>query len=139
MYRVGPSLRYGTSSWINTPFFPYNATRRLRRHYATPPRPPPSFSHHLALRIHHHPFLFFGLPFISIIVLGSIALTSFTQTRYDIHDERVKHVQKEEEVQLGRKRRKVSLQEEYWTLMNTMQEDGEYEMKRVQRLSEDMD
>ncbi|CAO3594533.1 unnamed protein product [Absidia cylindrospora] len=33
-----------------------------------------------------HPFAFFGLPFIAIIVGGSFGLAQMTQTRYDHRD-----------------------------------------------------
>ena len=34
----------------------------------------------------------FGVPFVVIIVAASFGLTTFTQTRYDLHDQKVKQV-----------------------------------------------
>lgn len=34
----------------------------------------------------------FGVPFVLLMVAASYGLTTFTQTRYDLHDEKVKHV-----------------------------------------------
>ena len=38
-----------------------------------------------------HPSLF-GIPFLVIIVGASFGLQSFTQTRYDLHDQKIKKV-----------------------------------------------
>lgn len=42
----------------------------------------------LVTKVKKHPFLFFGLPFIGIIVGGSFALSQITQTRFDHRDMR---------------------------------------------------
>lgn len=38
--------------------------------------------------------LLFGVPFLVIIVGSSFALSSFTQTRYDLHDQKVSQVRR---------------------------------------------
>lgn len=45
--------------------------------------------------IKQRPFLFFGLPFVSLIVGGSFLLTELTKTRYEIRDNRTRKVVKE--------------------------------------------
>ena len=41
--------------------------------------------------VRRHPS-FFGIPFLLLMVGASYGLTLFTQTRYDLHDKRVKNV-----------------------------------------------
>lgn len=41
--------------------------------------------------IKKHPSLF-GVPFLLLMVAASYGLTPFTQARYDLHDQKVKHV-----------------------------------------------
>jgi cytochrome c oxidase assembly protein subunit 16 len=86
------------------------------------------------------PFFMFGLPFISILVLGSFALSSFTQTRYDLRNSKVQTLSKEEELKMDKKRKKVDIKEEYYRLQakDLGQLDGggidSWENKRVPRL-----
>jgi cytochrome c oxidase assembly protein subunit 16 len=63
--------------------------------------------------IKRQPFLYFGLPLIIPIVVGSFALSYLTQTRYDLHDNKNKKVVEEEKLQLSKDRRRVNLREEY--------------------------
>lgn len=63
-----------------------------------------------------HPFLLFGLPFISTMIAGSFFLTPATAIRYERHDRRVRQVSKEEELGIGKDRRKVDINEEYYRL-----------------------
>src|SRR5271167_759240 len=51
-------------------------------------------------KLRRSPFLFFGLPFLSIIVLGSYALSSFTTIRYERHDQKVKIATEEDLLKL---------------------------------------
>lgn len=48
-----------------------------------------------------HPFLLFGLPFVSVMVAGSFFLTPATALRYERHDRRVQQLGKEEAMALG--------------------------------------
>lgn len=41
--------------------------------------------------VRRHPSLF-GVPFVLMMVGASFGMTAFTQTRYDVHDQKVKHV-----------------------------------------------
>ncbi|KAJ8454952.1 hypothetical protein ONZ45_g608 [Pleurotus djamor] len=76
-------------------------------------------------------------------------LTPFTQTRYDLHDQRVKHVgftlsssyyhsltegnqlNKAEELRLDKNRKKFDIREEYFRLSAAA--DDEWESKRIKR------
>lgn len=61
-----------------------------------------------------HPFALFGLPFIGTIVAGSFFLTPATALRYEKHDRKVKRLSEDEALGLGKGRRKVDLNEEYY-------------------------
>jgi cytochrome c oxidase assembly protein subunit 16 len=61
-----------------------------------------------------HPFALFGLPFIATMVLGSFFLTPATALRYERHDRKVRQVTKEEELGIGKDKRKIDLREEYY-------------------------
>jgi len=52
------------------------------------------------------------------IVVASFGLSSFTQTRYDLHDRKITQVTKEEELHMKRDRRKVDIREEYFRLQS---------------------
>lgn len=64
-------------------------------------------------KLRRSPFLFFGLPFLSIIVLGSYALSNFTTIRYERHDEKVKVASEEDLLKLDKDRRRPDIREEY--------------------------
>ncbi|KAJ1977644.1 Cytochrome oxidase assembly [Dimargaris cristalligena] len=78
-----------------------------------------------------NPFLFFGLPFIATMVLGSLALAPIAQTRYDLHDENKGVLTNEDELKMKVNRRPLSLQEEYWRLQEKDLDD--WQNQRVQR------
>ncbi|CCL98763.1 uncharacterized protein FIBRA_00768 [Fibroporia radiculosa] len=80
--------------------------------------------------LHKHPSLF-GIPFLVIIVGASFALQSFTQTRYDLHDQKVTQVNKEQELGLAKNRKKFDIREEYFKLSAAPDED--WEPKRIER------
>ncbi|TFK36431.1 cytochrome c oxidase assembly protein COX16-domain-containing protein [Crucibulum laeve] len=73
----------------------------------------------------------FGVPFVLLMVVSSYALTTFTQTRYDLHDQKVKNVSKEQELRLDQNRKKFDIREEYFRLSAAADED--WEPKRIQR------
>lgn len=50
-----------------------------------------------------HPFLLFGLPFITVIVAASFVLTPATALRYERHDRKVRQLTQEEAMELGLK------------------------------------
>jgi cytochrome c oxidase assembly protein subunit 16 len=65
-------------------------------------------------KLRRSPFLFFGLPFLSIIVGGSFALTNFATIRYERHDQKVKIMTEEEMLKLDKDRRRPNIREEYY-------------------------
>ncbi|KAG0197856.1 Cytochrome oxidase assembly [Mortierella sp. GBA30] len=77
------------------------------------------------------PVLYFGLPFVLTVVVGSFALSELTATKYNVHDNRTKAMSKEEGLKLSKNRRKLDLQEEYWRLQAQDIDDDNWEIKRV--------
>jgi len=79
---------------------------------------PSSASNTIAARyrtaLARHPFAAFGLPFLATMVAGSFFLTPATALRYEKHDRKVRQMSKEEELGIGRDRRKVDMNEEYY-------------------------
>lgn len=61
-----------------------------------------------------HPFLLFGLPFIATIVGGSFLLTPATAVRYEKHDRQMRRLSQDEAMGLGKDRRRVDMNEEYY-------------------------
>ncbi|KAF9053169.1 cytochrome c oxidase assembly protein COX16-domain-containing protein [Panaeolus papilionaceus] len=80
--------------------------------------------------VRKHPSLF-GIPFLVLIVGASFGLSTFTQTRYDLHDKKVKIVSKEQALNLDKNRKKFDIREEYFRLNAASNED--WENKRIQR------
>jgi cytochrome c oxidase assembly protein subunit 16 len=76
--------------------------------------PPSASSVKYRRLVHNHPFLFFGLPFIGLMVAGSFFLTPATAIRYEKHDHKVKRASTEEALSVGRNKRKVDPREEYY-------------------------
>lgn len=54
-------------------------------------------------KLPRHPFLLFGLPFITVIVAASFVLTPATALRYERHDRKVRQLDQEEAMALGLK------------------------------------
>ncbi|KAL9067772.1 MAG: hypothetical protein Q9161_006681 [Pseudevernia consocians] len=84
--------------------------------------------------LNSHPFLLFGLPFIFTMVAGSFILTPATALRYERHDRKVQQMTKEEELGIGKDRRRVDINEEYYRLAAKSQDLDDWENKRVKRL-----
>lgn len=95
-------------------------------------------------QLRRNPFIFFGLPFISVIVIGSFALSQFTTIRYERHDAKVKQMSEEEALGLDKDRRRPDIREEYYVRsLCTIETDykrllekdlDNWEQKRVKRL-----
>lgn len=49
-----------------------------------------------------------------MMVLGSFILTPATAIRYEKHDRKVRNMSKDEQLGLGKNRRKVDMKEEYY-------------------------
>ncbi|KAI9452153.1 cytochrome c oxidase assembly protein COX16-domain-containing protein [Russula earlei] len=84
----------------------------------------------LYLRLKRHPALF-GVPFLLIMVGASFGLQTFTQTRYDLHSQKVSQMSREQELGLDRNRKKFDVREEYFKLSAASEED--WEPKRIVR------
>ncbi|THH28208.1 hypothetical protein EUX98_g5987 [Antrodiella citrinella] len=76
-----------------------------------------------------HP-TYFGVPFLLIMVGASYGLQTFTQTRYDLQDQKVHGISSDDELSL-KKKRKFDIREEYFKL-SSAQED-EWDSKRIPR------
>ncbi len=61
-----------------------------------------------------HPFALFGLPFIATMVVGSFFLTPATALRYERFDRKVKQLSKEEELGIGKNKRRIDMKDEYY-------------------------
>jgi cytochrome c oxidase assembly protein subunit 16 len=61
-----------------------------------------------------HPFLLFGLPFMSTIVAGSFMLTPATALRYERYDRKNQQITQEDAMGLRQERRKVNMKDEYY-------------------------
>jgi cytochrome c oxidase assembly protein subunit 16 len=72
-------------------------------------------------KLRRNPFLFFGLPFISIIIFGSFALSSVTTLRYERHDLKVKVMEEEDLLKLDKDRRRPDIREEYYVSAEIVQ------------------
>ncbi|KAF7192239.1 Cytochrome c oxidase assembly protein COX16, mitochondrial [Pseudocercospora fuligena] len=79
-----------------------------------------------------HPFALFGLPFIATMLLGSFFLTPATALRYERHDRKVRQLTKDEELGIGKDKRRIDLKEEYYKL--AAKDLDNWEQKRVKRL-----
>ncbi|KAK3372010.1 cytochrome c oxidase assembly protein COX16-domain-containing protein [Podospora didyma] len=83
------------------------------------------------------PFMLFGLPFLAVIIGGSFVLTPATAIRYERHDRKVRQLTKEEELSVGKNKRKVDMKEEYYRL--AAKDIDNWEQKRVTRLKGESD
>ncbi|KAF8552013.1 hypothetical protein OG21DRAFT_1466370 [Imleria badia] len=84
----------------------------------------------LQRKIKRHPALF-GLPFILIMVGASFGLQSFTQTRYDLQDKKIRQLSQEEALGLDKSKKKFDIREEYYKLSSVAEQ--EWEPKRIAR------
>jgi cytochrome c oxidase assembly protein subunit 16 len=80
------------------------------------------------------PFLYFGLPFMTILVFGSFALSSVTRTRYDLRESKIQTLSKEDELKMNKARKKVDIREEYFKLRAKEGDLDNWENKRISRL-----
>lgn len=103
---------------------------------ALPRHPLQPKPHTVLSKVHRHPFFMFGLPFLATIVGASFALTTFTQTRYDLRDQQVTSMAQEEQMKMAKDRRRVDLREEYYRLSAGGEEannEDQWENKWVRR------
>lgn len=84
-------------------------------------------------QVARRPTLFYGVPFVTTIVVGSFALAQLTQIRYTQHSERHRAVSQEEQLRLKHDRKRLDIREEYFKLMAKDDKLGDWEPKRVER------
>ncbi|CCE65852.1 hypothetical protein TPHA_0N00710 [Tetrapisispora phaffii CBS 4417] len=80
-------------------------------------------------------FLYFGLPFCSLIVLGSYWLSDFTAIKYEQRDRKVQEVTESDLLKLKSNNHKFDIKEEYYRLQGIREQD--WEPVRVQRLKDE--
>lgn len=73
-----------------------------------------SFAARYRALMQKRPFLLFGLPFMAVIVGGSFILTPATAIRYERQDRRVRQLTRDEELGMGKNKRRVDMKEEYY-------------------------
>lgn len=79
-------------------------------------------------------FLYFGLPMMLSVALASVLLSNFTALRYEVRDEKVREVHEDEALGMIRSRRHVDIKDEYYKLQGLVEENKDWEPKRVERL-----
>lgn len=82
--------------------------------FGSQPLNPTPFQRAVKTRLQRRPFIYFGLPFIGLVVFSSYALEKFTKTRYDYQSTKVQSVTKEEQLKMDKNRKRVDLKEEYY-------------------------
>lgn len=68
--------------------------------------------------LRQRPFLLFGMPFLSLMVVSSFALQNLTRTRYDYQSSKTSTMTMEEGLGMSKDRKRVDIREEYfvsWT------------------------
>ncbi|KAI5453885.1 Cytochrome oxidase assembly [Naganishia albida] len=104
--------------------------------FGSQPLNPTPFQRAVKTRLQRRPFMYFGLPFIGLVIFSSYALESFTKTRYDYQSTKVQSVTKEEQLRMDKNRKRVDLKEEYYRLQGLNSEknvDDDWENVRVPR------
>lgn len=92
------TIEVGSTS--NMPTFPSHRYRRVNEQFNTlGDRIGATYRRHLL----NHPFLLFGLPFISLMVAASFLLTPATALRYERHDRKNRTLTHSEAMELGLK------------------------------------
>lgn len=82
--------------------------------------------------IRRNPFLYFGLPFLTLMGIGSVVLSNFTAVRYERRDRKVQEITDEDNLKIVKGRRKVDIKEEYYRLQHMAEDD--WEPQRVPRM-----
>ncbi|KAH8831287.1 cytochrome c oxidase assembly protein COX16-domain-containing protein [Flagelloscypha sp. PMI_526] len=80
--------------------------------------------------------LYYGVPFVLLMVGASFGLTAFTRTRYELHDQTVQTVTKEQQLGLDRARKPFDVREAYFKLSSSnssQDEEWDPSAKRIPR------
>ncbi|EDO17573.1 hypothetical protein Kpol_534p54 [Vanderwaltozyma polyspora DSM 70294] len=83
-------------------------------------------------RLNKNPFLYFGLPFCGLIVLGTFWLSEFTSVRYEQKDRKIQEMNEKEIINLKTNKRQFDIKEEYYRMQGIAEQD--WEPVRVKRL-----
>lgn len=86
---------------------------------------PNTFASKYRKALQKHPFLLFGLPFVTTIVAGSFMLTPATALRYERYDRKNQQMSHEEAMGLGQNRRKVDMRDEYYVSIPLLSDGAE--------------
>lgn len=98
-----------------------------------------SFAGRYQMLIKKNPFIFFGVPFCGMIVLGSYWLAGFTAVKFEREDRRIHELNEEDMLSLKKKQRKVDVKEEYYRLQGLADEDwGPVRVERFEGESENV-
>ncbi|CCC69860.1 hypothetical protein NCAS_0D02790 [Naumovozyma castellii] len=84
-----------------------------------------------------NPFLYFGLPFCGMIVLGSYWLQDFTALKYQKADQKVQELNEEDVIKMKHDQREFDIKEEYYRLQGLSEKD--WEPVRVPRIEGESD
>lgn len=71
------------------------------------------------------PFLLFGAPFLSLMVVSSFALQNLTKTRFDYQSSKTSTMTMEEGLGMGKDRKRVDIREEYFVSILAIRSGGE--------------
>lgn len=87
--------------------------------FGSQPLNPTPFQKAVKTGLQRRPFIYFGLPFLGLVIFSSYALEKFTKTRYDYHSTKVQSVTKEDQLKMDKNRKRVDLKEEYYVSFAT--------------------
>lgn len=80
-------------------------------------------------------FIYMGLPMMLSVALGSVLLSNLTSLRYERRDAKVKELNEDEALSFATQRkRKVNIRDEYYKMQGLVEENQDWENKRVERL-----
>lgn len=78
------------------------------------PSPSASRVQQVLRSLRQRPFLLFGMPFLSLMVVSSFALQNLTKTRYDYQSSKTSTMTMEEGLGMSKDRKRVDIREEYF-------------------------
>lgn len=88
-------------------------------------------------RVQKNSFVWVGLPFFAIMLMGTHLLTQFNSARYEQHDRRSSELEEEKMLAMSNRRRKIDIKDEFYRLQQL--DIDNWEQKRVKRLPGESD
>lgn len=88
-------------------------------------------------RVQKNSFIWMGLPFFAIMLVGTHLLTQFNSVRYEQYDRRASELEETKMLEMSNRRRKIDMKEEYYRLQQLDLDN--WEQKRVRRLPGESD